>query len=115
MPQDTTPIRLLAPQEPPALPAPDHWARAVMDRVAGHGNVVVLGASGTGKTTLALRLLSQAVAAGRDAVLLAPTRLRADHLRAQAAHLLGQGHGDGTVRVRTPAALALTILTTSLT
>ncbi|MCR2051668.1 PD-(D/E)XK nuclease family protein [Actinomyces bowdenii] len=115
MPQDTAPIRLLAPQAPPALPAPDHWARAVMDRVAGHGNVVVLGASGTGKTTLALRLLSQAVAAGRDAVLLAPTRLRADHLRAQAAHLLGQGHGDGTVRVRTPAALALTILTTSLT
>ncbi|MBO3724871.1 PD-(D/E)XK nuclease family protein [Actinomyces bowdenii] len=115
MPQDTPPIRLLAPQAPPSLPAPDPSARAVMDRVAGHGNAVVLGAAGTGKTTLALRLLSQAVAAGRDALLLAPTRLRADHLRAQAAHLLGQGHGDGTVRVRTPAALALTILTTSLT
>lgn len=115
MPQATDPIRLLAPQAPSALPSPDDSARAVMERVAGYGNVVVLGAAGTGKTTLALRLLSQAVAAGRDALLLAPTRLRSDHLRSQAAHLMGQGYGDGVVRVRTPAALALTILTTSLT
>ncbi|WP_176713581.1 UvrD-helicase domain-containing protein, partial [Actinomyces oris] len=38
-----------------------------------------------------------------------------DWLRGRAAHLLREGHGDGVVRVRTPAALALTILTTSLT
>ncbi|CAM2949305.1 UrvD/REP family ATP-dependent DNA helicase [Actinomyces slackii] len=109
------PIRLLPALEQPGLPAADPSAQAVAERVAGHANVVVLGAPGTGKTTTALRLLTGSVAAGRDAILLAPTRARADLLRARAAHLLGQGHGDGRVRVRTPASLALTILTTSLT
>ena len=113
MPQD--PVRLLPPAEAAELPAADADGQRVLDRVAGGSNVVVLGAPGTGKTSLALRLLAEAVAGGRDAVLLAPTRARADWLRGRAAHLLREGHGDGVVRVRTPAALALTILTTSLT
>ena len=109
------PVRLLPPPEAPELPAADADGQRVLDRVADGSNVVVLGAPGTGKTSLALRLLAEAVAGGRDAVLLAPTRMRADWLRGRAAHLLREGHGDGVVRVRTPAALALTILTTSLT
>ena len=109
------PVRLLPPPEAPELPAADADGQRVLDRVADGSNVVVLGAPGTGKTSLALRLLAEAVAGGRDAVLLAPTRTRADWLRGRAAHLLREGHGDGVVRVRTPAALALTILTTSLT
>ena len=108
-------IRLLPPSETPELPVADADGQRVLDRVAEGANVVVLGAPGTGKTSLALRLLSEAVAVGRDAVLLAPTRARADWLRGRAAHLLREGHGDGVVRVRTPAALALMILTTSLT
>ena len=113
MPQD--PVRLLPPVEAVELPAADADGQRVLDRVAEGSNVVVLGAPGTGKTSLALRLLAEAVASGRDAILLAPTRARADWLRGRAAHLLREGHGDGVVRVRTPAALALTILTTSLT
>ena len=109
------PVRLLPPPEASELPAADADGQRVLDRVAEGTNVVVLGAPGTGKTSLALRLLAEAVAGGRDAVLLAPTRARADWLRGRAAHLLREGHGDGVVRVRTPAALALTILTTSLT
>ena len=108
-------IRLLPPSEALELPVADADGQRVLDRVAEGANVVVLGAPGTGKTSLALRLLSEAVAVGRDAVLLAPTRARADWLRGRAAHLLREGHGDGVVRVRTPAALALMILTTSLT
>ena len=113
MPQD--PVHLLPPTEAPELPAVDADGQRVLDRMAEGSNVVVLGAPGTGKTSLALRLLAEAVAGGRDAVLLAPTRARADWLRGRAAHLLREGHGDGLVRVRPPAALALTILTTSLT
>ena len=113
MPQD--PVHLLPPTEAPELPAVDADGQRVLDRMAEGSNVVVLGAPGTGKTSLALRLLAEAVAGGRDAVLLAPTRARADWLRGRAAHLLREGHGDGVVRVRTSAALALTILTTSLT
>ena len=109
------PVHLLPPPEAPELPAADADGQRVLDRVADGSNVVVLGAPGTGKTSLALRLLAEAVAGGRDAVLLAPTRTRADWLRGRAAHLLREGHGDGVVRVRTPAALALTVLTTSLT
>ena len=109
------PIRLLPPPEVPELPTADADGRRVLDHAAEGTNIVVLGAPGTGKTSLALRLLSEAVAGGRDALLLAPTRARADGLRRRAAHLLREGYGDGVVRVRTPAALALTILTTSLT
>lgn len=42
---------------------------------------MALGAPGSGKTTLAVSLVAQAVAQGRQAVLLSPTRVRADQLR----------------------------------
>ena len=108
------PLRLLPAPAPEPLPEPDESARAVLEAAASGDNIVVLGAPGTGKTSLALRMLAGAVGQGSDAVLLAPTRIRADRLRQRAAALLG-AEGGGVVRVRTPAALALTILTTSLT
>ena len=63
MPQD--PVRLLPPAEAAELPAADADGQRVLDRVAEGSNVVVLGAPGTGKTSLALRLLAEAVAGGR--------------------------------------------------
>ena len=60
MPQD--PIHLLPPTEAPELPAVDADGQRVLDRMAEGSNVVVLGAPGTGKTSLALRLLAEAVA-----------------------------------------------------
>lgn len=42
---------------------------------------MALGAPGSGKTTLAVSLVAQAVAQGRHTVLLSPTRVRADQLR----------------------------------
>lgn len=84
--------------EPPS--APDASGRAVLDAAAAGANLVVLGAPGTGKTSLALHLLVDAVASGRDALLLAPTRARADMLRRRSARLLGEaGVRDGAVRV----------------
>lgn len=107
-------VRLLPATPPPALPEPDTAAERILERAGDGGNLVVLGAPGTGKTTVAMRLLVNAVAAGREAIVLAPTRARADALRQRAAHLLGNA-GGGAVRVRTPTSLALAILTTFLT
>ncbi|NDR53625.1 PD-(D/E)XK nuclease family protein [Actinomyces sp. 565] len=109
--------RLLPPLAQPPLPEPDASAARVLSRAADGANIVVLGAPGTGKTTTALRLLVEAVTTRRkEAVLLAPTRARADRLRERASHLLSlAGASSGTVRVRTPVGLALTILTTSFT
>lgn len=109
-------VNLLPPLAPEPLPQPDPSGQQVLQAVRGRGNLVVLGAAGTGKTTLALHALVEAVGQGRDAVLLAPTRARADRLRQRAAHLLAQvGQGSGEVRVRTPVSLAQSILTTFLT
>ena len=52
------PIRLLPPPEVPELPTADADGRRVLDHAAEGTNIVVLGAPGTGKTSLALRLLS---------------------------------------------------------
>ena len=109
-------VRLLPAPAPAPLPAPDASGRAVLERAAAGADLVVLGAAGTGKTCLALRLLCDALALGRDALLLAPTRTRADSLRRRAARLMrARGVGDGAVRVRTPAGYAFTVLTTFLT
>ncbi|CED92714.1 UrvD/REP family ATP-dependent DNA helicase [Actinomyces succiniciruminis] len=109
--------RLLPPLAQPPLPEPDASAARVLARAADGANLVVLGAPGTGKTTTALRLLVEAVTdRHKEALLLAPTRARADRLRERASHLLSlAGASSGTVRVRTPVGLALTILTTSFT
>ena len=83
------PIRLLPPPEVPELPTADADGRRVLDHAAEGTNIVVLGAPGTGKTSLALRLLSEAVAGGRDALAARthPARVRTGCVR-RAAHLL---------------------------
>lgn len=108
-------VRLLPAPAPAPLPAPDASGRAVLERAAAGADLVVLGAPGTGKTGLALHLLSDALARGRDALLLAPTRARADALRRRAAHLAREHSAGGAVRVRTPAGYAFTVLATFLT
>ncbi|MDO4244090.1 MAG: PD-(D/E)XK nuclease family protein [Actinomyces sp.] len=118
MDKDSAPLapRLLPALPHAPLPEPDAAAHAVLERSGSGSNLVVLGAPGTGKTSLALRLLTEAVAAGREALLLAPTRTRADSARQRSAHLLREaGAGGGAPRVRTPAGFAFTILSTSLT
>jgi len=109
----TQPIRLLPPLPVVPLPEPDEQTAQVLEQVRGGSNLVVLGAAGTGKSSLALRLLVEAVEQGRDALILAPTRGRAEQLRERAAQLLA-GQGSGAVRVRTPGSYAFMVLSTSL-
>ena len=109
----TQPIRLLPPLPVVPLPEPDEQTAQVLEQVRGGSNLVVLGAAGTGKSSLALRLLVEAVEQGRDALILAPTRGRAEQLRERAAQLLA-GQGRGAVRVRTPGSYAFMVLSTSL-
>lgn len=63
------------------LPQPDAFTTKASKLVGEGRNLVALGAPGSGKTTLAVSLVAQAVAQGRQAVLLSPTRVRADQLR----------------------------------
>lgn len=63
------------------LPQPDAFTTKAFQLVGEGRNLVALGAPGSGKTTLAVSLVAQAVAQGRQAVLLSPTRVRADQLR----------------------------------
>ena len=63
------------------LPQPDAFTTKASQLVGEGRNLVALGAPGSGKTTLAVFLVAQAVAQGRQAVLLSPTRVRADQLR----------------------------------
>ncbi len=63
------------------LPQPDTFTTKASQLVGEGRNLVALGAPGSGKTTLAVSLVAQAVAQGRQAVLLSPTRVRADQLR----------------------------------
>lgn len=118
------------------LPQPDAFATKASQLVGEGRNLVALGAPGSGKTTLAVSLVAQAVAQGRQAVLLSPTRVRADQLRTylvqaqtQLASRQGQAASQSaqtqtgpaqtgpaasvqvdTPRVFTPAAFALRIL-----
>lgn len=118
------------------LPQPDAFTTKASQLVGEGRNLVALGAPGSGKTTLAVSLVAQAVAQGRQAVLLSPTRVRADQLRtylvqaqtqlasrqAQAASQSPQTQPSpaqtgpaasvqvDTPRVFTPAAFALRIL-----
>ena len=118
------------------LPQPDAFTTKASQLVGEGRNLVALGAPGSGKTTLAVSLVAQAVAQGRQAVLLSPTRVRADQLRTylvqaqtQLANRQGQAASQSpqtqpspaqtgpaasvqvdTPRVFTPAAFALRIL-----
>lgn len=63
------------------VPQPDAFTNKASQLVGEGRNLVALGVPGSGKTTLAVSLVAQAVAQGRQAVLLSPTRVRADQLR----------------------------------
>lgn len=79
------------------LPQPDAFTTKASQLVGEGRNLVALGAPGSGKTTLAVSLVAQAVARGRQAVLLSPTRVRADQLRTylvQAQTQLANRHGQ---------------------
>lgn len=88
------------------LPVLDDAQSAV--RTAGSSaSLVVRGAPGSGRTTSALALLADAVAAGESALLLVPDRVRADALAPRV-----QALAPNAVRpVRTPASFAHHIVT----
>ncbi|OMH35287.1 hypothetical protein BGP79_02150 [Tersicoccus sp. Bi-70] len=69
---------------PSSVPALDAAQRAVAEAPAGHGALLVLGAPGTGKSTVLIERAVHAVDAGADAaglLLLAPSRRSATRLR----------------------------------
>lgn len=107
-------LRLLPPRPQPALPQLSPSGEQAREALAAGENLVILGAPRTGKSTLAVQLLIEAVQAGRDALILAPTRARADYLRQRVAPILGSD-GGGKVRVRTPASWALSVVSEFLT
>jgi superfamily I DNA/RNA helicase/RecB family exonuclease len=83
---------------------------AALDAVRA-GNVVVSGGPGTGKTTVAVEAVVQAVEAGvapERVVLLAPSRTAAARLRDRVS--LAVNRPTGVALVRTPASLAFAIL-----
>ena len=97
-------------------PRPRGWARLpVLDRAqaavveaARHRDVIARGAPSSGRTTVALAVLAEAVSGGRSAVLLVPDRGRADHLAPRAQVL-----APNAVRpVRTPASFAYQVVST---
>ncbi|NHN56488.1 ATP-dependent helicase [Calidifontibacter sp. DB0510] len=88
---------------------PDEGQRAVLDSAARRR--VVLGAPGTGKSTLAVELIAAEVAAGVPAdacLLLAPTRLRAAALRDRVTERIRATSTEPLAR--TPQALGFGIL-----
>lgn len=87
------------------LPQPDAFTTKASQLVGEGRNLVALGAPGSGKTTLAVSLVAQAVAQGRQAVLLSPTRVRADQLRTylvQAQTQLASRQGQAAAQELTP-------------
>src|SRR5699024_8247307 len=101
------PLRLLAP-DLGAQPSPrppdqlDPGQRQVLDRIGTGADVIVHGAPGSGRTTLAL---SAAAAAGADGLLLSPRRSAAAWLRDGLA-----ASGAGETAVMTPHALGYAVL-----
>lgn len=97
-------------------PRPRGWARlpvldpaqAAVVEAARHRDVIARGAPSSGRTTVALAVLAEAVSGGRRAVLLVPDRARADHLAPRAQVL-----APNAVRpVRTPASFAYQVVST---
>ena len=89
------------------LPALDRAQAAVVE-AARYRDVIARGAPSSGRTTVALAVLAEAVSGGRRAVLLVPDRARADHLAPRAQVL-----APNAVRpVRTPASFAYQVVST---
>jgi len=91
-------------------PSLDPGQRAVVDSDAAR--LLVVGAPGTGKTTLALELVLTRCAAGlltpEDVLFLAPTRRGAAELRDRLTIMLARTTGEPVVR--TPSSIAFSIL-----
>ena len=83
-------------------------AQAAVVEAARHRDVIARGAPSSGRTTVALAVLAEAVSGGRSAVLLVPDRGRADHLAPRVQVL-----APNAVRpVRTPASFAYQVVST---
>ena len=85
------------------LPRPDAFTTKASQLVGEGRNLVALGAPGSGKTTLAVSLVAQAVAQGRQAVLLSPTRVQA---QTQLASRQGQAASQSPQTQPSPAQTA---------
>lgn len=98
-------VRRRAHAPPPPLDASQAAACAA---VAGGGRHLVVGAPGSGKTTVAAHLIVTDVERGGTPLLLVPDRLAAARLRNEITRRLGRTTTEPLVR--TPAALAYAIL-----
>jgi superfamily I DNA/RNA helicase/RecB family exonuclease len=90
----------------------DEHQSAVLTALAGRGHVVVTGAPGTGKTTLAVAAAAHAVQGGLSTerlLVLAPTRQSAATLRDRVSQAIGEP--TSTPVARTAASAAFAILT----
>lgn len=106
-------VTLAAPGLRTSWPDPDEDQRRVLDRRGAAGRaLLVRGAAGTGKTTLALTLVADRLVHGGlgpdDVLLLAPTRLAAAALRDELSARLRRTTGQPVVR--TPASAAFAVL-----
>ncbi|MDT0166506.1 ATP-dependent DNA helicase [Actinotalea sp. AC32] len=103
------PLALLPPVGHAVLPAADPAQQAVLDHRGPA--LLVLGAAGTGKTTTAVRLVTDRVARGdvttEDVLLLAPTRRAAADLRDRVSAVLGRTTGRPVVRTAASAAFSV--------
>lgn len=100
-------IPLLAP--PPAAPLPPLSERQAQVAAWRGGNLLVLGAPGSGKSVAALAALAAPAASKNDpaAMLLVPTRMGAGRARERASAWAAQ---DRPVAIHTPSALAFRVL-----
>ena len=107
-----TRLRLVAPERHAVAPALDTVQRAAREAITdGTGPVLVTGGPGTGKSTVAVTAVAQAVQAGINperVLLLAPTRQAAAALRDQVSATIGRPTGEPIAR--TPASVAFAIL-----
>lgn len=108
-----TALRLLPPPPLGEVPPLDADAEAVLEAVAdGGGHVLVVGAAGTGKTTLAVQVAARAVTeqahTPEKLLVVAPTRTAAADLRDRVT--LAMSRPTGTPVVRTAASTGFAIL-----
>ncbi len=106
-------LRLVAPRPVRERPPLDDVQRRVAERPVGAGNLMVVGAPGSGKTTTAMatfenRLAAGAGGTGGDVLLLVPSRRAAARVRDEISARLRRTVGG--LQVRTPAAFAFSVL-----